>query len=105
MDGHVMQTESRWKNEKSQEWLTPRQAAELLQVSLPTLWRWRKRGLVRPVTVGRIVRYRREELARWPPPEARGARETPPSRRAGKRQRQEQENKSQSKRKGKGKGT
>ena len=37
-------------------------ACELLGVSRQTLWSWEKRGLVQPVFMGSIKRYRRREL-------------------------------------------
>jgi excisionase family DNA binding protein len=42
--------------------LTRRQAADLFRIATRTLDRWRARGLVRAVTVGRVVRFRRADL-------------------------------------------
>jgi excisionase family DNA binding protein len=46
--------------------LTPKQAAEMLQVALRTLatWRYEGRG-PRYVKVGRSVRYRPEDIAKY----------------------------------------
>ena len=54
------------KEEKVQpelpEWLTTKQALELLDVARPTLWRYRKKGLVETQGEGRAVRYSLESI-------------------------------------------
>lgn len=46
----------------SEEYLTPQQYAEALQVSLVTLWSWDKKGITRPLRIGNAKRYRRSDL-------------------------------------------
>lgn len=46
----------------SEEYLTPQQFAESLQVSLVTLWTWDKKGITRPLRIGNAKRYRRSDL-------------------------------------------
>ena len=43
--------------EKEDELLTVRQASALLDVDRSTLWRWEKEGYLRPIRIGRKVRY------------------------------------------------
>ena len=43
--------------EKDETLLTVRQAASLLGVDRSTLWRWEKEGYLKPVRIGRKVRY------------------------------------------------
>jgi excisionase family DNA binding protein len=46
------------------EWLTPEQACEVLQVSDTTLFRWERDGLLVPSRVGtKIVRFSRRDIA------------------------------------------
>lgn len=46
--------------------LTPPQAAGQLQTTVRCLEEWRKRGFGPPhVKVGRLVRYRRQDIAAW----------------------------------------
>jgi Helix-turn-helix domain len=58
---------NRGKQEKPEpkdpeEYLTPNQFAEALQVSLVTLWSWDKKGITRPLRIGNAKRYRRSDL-------------------------------------------
>lgn len=45
-----------------EEYLTPQQFAEALQVSLVTLWSWDRKGITRPLKIGNAKRYRRSDL-------------------------------------------
>lgn len=45
-----------------EEYLTPRQFADAVQVSLVTLWSWDKKGITRPLRIGNAKRYRRSDL-------------------------------------------
>ena len=45
-----------------EEYLTPAQFAEALQVSLVTLWSWDKKGITRPLRIGNKKLYRRSDL-------------------------------------------
>lgn len=45
-----------------EEYLTPQQFAEILQVSLVTLWSWDRKGITRPLRIGNQKRYRRSDL-------------------------------------------
>lgn len=42
--------------------LTRKEAAATFQVTTRTLDRWRRRGLLRTVAVGRVVRFRQDDL-------------------------------------------
>lgn len=49
-----------------QLFITPRQLAVMLQVSIRTLWRWRSAGrLPAPVRLGGAVRWRLDDVTRW----------------------------------------
>ena len=51
---------------KNQLFITPRQLAVMLQVSIRTLWRWRSAGrLPAPVRLGGAVRWRLDDVTRW----------------------------------------
>ena len=42
--------------------LTEREAAHLLSISRSTLWRLRREGSLRAISIGRAVRYRERDL-------------------------------------------
>ena len=46
----------------NEEYLTPQQFADALQVSLVTLWSWDKKGITLPLRIGNAKRYRRSDL-------------------------------------------
>lgn len=45
-----------------EEYLTPAQFSEVLQISLVTLWSWDKKGITIPLRIGNAKRYRRSDL-------------------------------------------
>jgi hypothetical protein len=45
-----------------EEYLTPAQYAEVLKISLVTLWSWDKKGITRPLRIGTKKLYRRSDL-------------------------------------------
>jgi len=45
-----------------EEYMTPPQFADALQVSLVTLWSWDKKGITKPLRIGNKKRYRRSDL-------------------------------------------
>lgn len=47
---------------KEEEYLTPAQIADILHVSLVTLWSWDKKGITQPVRIGNKKLYRRSDL-------------------------------------------
>jgi hypothetical protein len=47
-----------------EEYLTPQQYADVLQVSLVTLWSWDRKGITKPLRIGNAKRYRRSDLER-----------------------------------------
>lgn len=58
---------NRGKQEKPEptipeEYLTPQQFADALQVSLVTLWNWDKKNITKPLKIGNAKRYRRSDL-------------------------------------------
>ena len=48
--------------EKSEVYLSPKQVAEILDVSLTTLWRYSKSGYLKPLEVGGKRKYRKSEV-------------------------------------------
>ena len=46
------------------ELLTVRQTMDLLRVARSTIYRWEQSGVLVPVRIGGIVRYRRDDLER-----------------------------------------
>ena len=44
------------------QWYTPKEAAEYLRVSIPTLYRLTHRGLLEVFHIGALRRYKREDL-------------------------------------------
>lgn len=49
-------------DEKDETLLSIRQAASLLGVDRSTLWRWEKQGYLKPVRIGRKVRYKQVDV-------------------------------------------
>lgn len=47
---------------ETEEYLTPQQFADAIQVSLVTLWSWDKKGITNPLRIGNTKRYRRSDL-------------------------------------------
>lgn len=52
------------EGEKKEEYLTVKQAEELLKVSKPTLWRWAKNGYLVPSEVGGKRYYKLSDIER-----------------------------------------
>ena len=48
--------------QKQPEYLTRKEAAKILKVSLVTLSDWNKKGVLKPYRLGNLIRYKREEL-------------------------------------------
>jgi len=57
-DIHKRAMESEKSTKEAEEYLTPQQFADALQVSLVTLWSWDKKGITRPLRIGNAKRYR-----------------------------------------------
>jgi excisionase family DNA binding protein len=47
---------------KQPEYLTRKEVAIILKVSLVTLSDWNKKGVLKPYRLGNLIRYKREEL-------------------------------------------
>ena len=45
-----------------EEYLTPQQYADTLQITLVTLWSWDRKGITRPLRIGSKKLYRRSDL-------------------------------------------
>jgi hypothetical protein len=45
-----------------EEYLTPAEFAEVLKISLVTLWSWDKKKITHPLHIGNQKRYRRSDL-------------------------------------------
>ncbi len=48
--------------EREERYLSIKQVCELLSIDASTLWRWRKRGYLVPVSIGGKRRYRLSEI-------------------------------------------
>lgn len=49
-------------NTKTDELLTRQQTADILQISLVTLWNWTKKNIVPAHRIGNKVRYKKSEI-------------------------------------------
>ena len=47
---------------KQPEYLTRKEVAKILKVSLVTLTDWNKKGVLKPYRLGNLIRYKREEI-------------------------------------------
>jgi excisionase family DNA binding protein len=47
---------------KQSEYLTRKEVAKILKVSLVTLTDWNKKGVLKPYRLGNLIRYKRVEL-------------------------------------------
>lgn len=47
---------------ESEEYLTPDVTAERLHISLPTLWRWCKQGIIEKVKINKKVLFRSTDI-------------------------------------------
>ena len=47
---------------KQPEYLTRKEVAAILKVSLVTLSDWNKKGVLKPYRLGNLIRYKREEI-------------------------------------------
>ena len=57
------QTEARIQAQnKPDQLLTRSQVSEKLRVTLSTLWRWEKQGILTPIRIGSKVRYRLSDV-------------------------------------------
>ena len=54
--------EGKYAPKEVEEYLTPQQFADALQVSLVTLWSWDKKRITKPLRIGNAKRYRRSDL-------------------------------------------
>jgi excisionase family DNA binding protein len=45
--------------------LTPREVADLARLTVDTVYRFAKRGTLLAVKIGRHLRFREEDIARW----------------------------------------
>ena len=50
----------------AEEFLTREETAKLLKCSLPTLWDWSNKGLLKSYRIGNKVRYKRNEVMSSP---------------------------------------
>lgn len=44
------------------EYLTRKEAAKLLKISLVTISDWNKKGILKPYRIGNLIRYKRDEI-------------------------------------------
>ena len=45
-----------------EQYLTRKETAKLLQISLVTLWSWSKEGIIQSYTIGSRVRYKKSDI-------------------------------------------
>ncbi|MCU4158382.1 helix-turn-helix domain-containing protein [Carboxylicivirga sp. A043] len=50
------------KEEVPEEYLTRDEASKILKVSLPTLWHWNNKGILKPYRIGNKIRYKKSEI-------------------------------------------
>ena len=51
-----------FKPQKNAEYLTRKEVAVILKVSLVTLTDWNKKGVLKPYRLGNLIRYKRAEI-------------------------------------------
>lgn len=51
-----------FQSKKQPEYLTRKEVAKILKVSLVTLSDWNKKGVLKPYRLGNLIRYKRAEL-------------------------------------------
>ncbi|MGC9151670.1 MAG: helix-turn-helix domain-containing protein [Microbacter sp.] len=49
-------------DEKTERYITPKQASEMLSVNLSSLWRWHKKGYLSPIEAGGKRLYRFSDI-------------------------------------------
>jgi hypothetical protein len=49
-------------SEKAETYPTPKQVAEMLNVDLTTIWRWKRKGYLIPIEVGGKRRYKMSDI-------------------------------------------
>jgi hypothetical protein len=59
---HKRASEEAKTEPKEEEYMTPQQFADALQVSLVTLWSWDNKHITKPLRIGNKKRYRRSDL-------------------------------------------
>lgn len=70
----VLNAQEKAKNEDSLL-LTVEEAGDLLKVSRTALWRWEKKGILKPIKIGRSVRYRKSDLEELAAAKKKGGRD------------------------------
>jgi excisionase family DNA binding protein len=50
------------KSKQEPEFITSKEAANILKVTLPTLYDWRKKGIISAYRIGNKIRFNRQEL-------------------------------------------
>jgi excisionase family DNA binding protein len=50
------------KEEKPIEYLTRKQVAEILKISIVTISDWNNKGILKPYRIGNLIRYKSNEL-------------------------------------------
>lgn len=50
------------RGDKMETYPTPKQVSQMLNVDLTTLWRWSKRGYLKPIEIGGKRRYKMSEV-------------------------------------------
>jgi excisionase family DNA binding protein len=50
------------KSKQQPEFITSKEAASILKVTLPTLYDWRKKGIISAYRIGNKIRFNRQQL-------------------------------------------
>lgn len=45
-----------------EEYLTRKEVAKILKISLPTISDWNKKGILNPLRIGNLIRYKKSDL-------------------------------------------
>ena len=60
----VVEAKEKEENKK-EEYLTPKELADILKVSLVTIWSWDRKGITQPLRIGNQKRYRRSDVEKF----------------------------------------
>lgn len=58
----IKATESREKEKEENPFLTSEQVEKIFQVKRMTIWQWDKKGITKPIYLGKLKRYRRKDI-------------------------------------------
>ncbi len=56
------EAERQLQEQQQERFLTAKEAAEMLGVDATTLWRWRNKGYLHPVSIGSLTKYKLSDI-------------------------------------------